>query len=87
MIATKESIKFLRLHEYDLFERNKDLLNLINKRETNACEKVDVILRKYEKYQDVLKTINKKHYDEMKREKEEYDLLKAQLDKELPSKN
>ena len=69
-----------------MYERNKDLLNYIEKRERTVCGKVDEILRKYEKYQDVLKTINRKHFDEVKREREELDKLKTELELELPSK-
>jgi cysteinyl-tRNA synthetase len=81
----KESIETMRKREAFLTNHNKQMLILIEKEEKESNNKVDGLLRKYEKYQEVINTINRKHIQELEREKSELKELKTKFDIELPS--
>lgn len=54
----RQYISSLKDREYDLIEKNKNIIEFIDRTEKSANENVDIILRKYEKYQ-VINKINK----------------------------
>lgn len=81
---TKQNILGLKDRVSELTEMNLDIIEYIDKSEKTANDTVDGILRKYERYQDVLKTINKKHSDEMSSRGKELKLLKKDARTELP---
>ncbi|CAF0716811.1 unnamed protein product [Brachionus calyciflorus] len=79
----KQYTQSLKDRELDLVEKNKILLQFIDKTEKTANENVDGILRKYEKYQEVKKTIVNKHYEEQENDEKELSVLKKEFSIEL----
>lgn len=80
----KENIMVLNDRANELTEINLDIIEYIDKTENSANDKVDSILRKYERYQDVLKTINKKHSEEITDQKKDQNSIKKESKTELP---
>ena len=70
----------------ELTEVNLDIIEFIEKTEKKANDTVDGILRKYERYQDVMKTVEKKHGEELDTHKFQLNGIKKESKTELPSK-
>lgn len=81
---TKQNIIDLNDRASELTEMNLDIIEYIDKTEQTANDKVDTILRKYERYQDVLKTVNKKHTEELEEKTKDLNFLKNEAKTELP---
>lgn len=64
---------------------NLDIIEYIEKTEKKANDTVDGILRKYERYQDVMKTVEKKHGEEIDSHKGQLNVIKKESKTELPS--
>ncbi|RNA43853.1 Myosin heavy chain -like protein [Brachionus plicatilis] len=79
----KQYISSLKDRELELIEKNRAIMEYIDRTERSANESVDVILRKYEKYQEVKKTIVDKHYEEEESEHKELIELKKELSNDL----
>lgn len=69
----------------ELTEVNLDIIEYIEKTEKKANDIVDGILRKYERYQDVMTTVEKKHGEEIDSHKSQLNFIKKESKMELPS--
>lgn len=84
IIHRKEELKALNQREKDLTENNLVLKDFIENTENNAHESVDGILRKYEKFQNVLTIMSKKHVKDLEEEKKDLERVKKEINMEIP---
>ncbi len=84
---TRQNIIGLKERAAELTDMNLDIIEYIDKTEKTANDSVDKILRKYERYQDVLKTIDKKHSEEVDLKQSDISSIKKEASSQLPSKD
>lgn len=77
--VARESLKSFKQREKDLTIYNQELIDFIKKTEKSVNQDVDSILRRYERYQDVKKTIHKKHFEESEEARRELELCRKQV--------
>ncbi len=83
---TRQNIISLKERAAELTDMNLDIIEYIDKTEKTANDSVDKILRKYERYQMVLSTINKKHTEEVDFKQRDISSIKKEASEQLPSK-